>query len=386
MFEGGFLLCAGLAALVVADARLVQPGRFARLLAARPLHFLGTISYGIYLWHWPVIVYVSAQTNRSLRVAARPAAGGDHAGPLDRQLLPGGATHPHGPPARLGALVGRSGGRHRHGRHRGGGHLPGRGRPVHRRRHLASHAQGPASPCPVPAGTRARCRSSLAVAPTAADPLRVMVLGDSVMHDASYGITAALGATGEATVATRTIDGFGLTTATNWPTSIPRLITGDAGPDHRGLLELGHVRADQAQRTPPTEAQYTAAPAPRRGDHADAGQRGRRRDLHPVPPVGEDPRGRRSQLRRSTTRSAGPASSPGTDIAKKMTHVLSGPGHVLPDRQFAHARRQPLLGLATPRERSRTRPRTSGSVSASSTTSISAPRAVPATPTPCWPT
>ena len=61
MFEGGFLLCAGLAALVVADARLVQPGRFARLLAARPLHFLGTISYGIYLWHWPVIVYLTGQ-------------------------------------------------------------------------------------------------------------------------------------------------------------------------------------------------------------------------------------------------------------------------------------------------------------------------------------
>jgi hypothetical protein len=51
-----------------------------------------------------------------------------------------------------------------------------------------------------------------------------MLLGDSVMHDASYGITAALGATGEATVFTRTIAGFGLTTATNWPTSLPNLI------------------------------------------------------------------------------------------------------------------------------------------------------------------
>ncbi len=51
-----------------------------------------------------------------------------------------------------------------------------------------------------------------------------MILGDSVMHDASYGIAASLQATGEATVATRTIDGFGLTTATNWPTSIPNLI------------------------------------------------------------------------------------------------------------------------------------------------------------------
>jgi hypothetical protein len=64
----------------------------------------------------------------------------------------------------------------------------------------------------------------LAAAPSPAHPLRVMVLGDSVMHDASLGITAALGATGEATVATRTIDGFGLTTATNWRTSLPTLI------------------------------------------------------------------------------------------------------------------------------------------------------------------
>ena len=59
MFEGGFLLCAGLAALVVADARLVEPGWFSRALAWHPLHFIGTISYGIYLWHWPVIVYLN---------------------------------------------------------------------------------------------------------------------------------------------------------------------------------------------------------------------------------------------------------------------------------------------------------------------------------------
>ena len=59
MFEGGFLVCAALAGLVVADARLVEPGRLARGLAWRPLHFIGTISYGIYLWHWPVIVYIN---------------------------------------------------------------------------------------------------------------------------------------------------------------------------------------------------------------------------------------------------------------------------------------------------------------------------------------
>ncbi len=58
MFEGGFLICAGLAALVIADARLIEPGWFS-WSAWPPLHFIGTISYGVYLWHWPVIVYLT---------------------------------------------------------------------------------------------------------------------------------------------------------------------------------------------------------------------------------------------------------------------------------------------------------------------------------------
>jgi peptidoglycan/LPS O-acetylase OafA/YrhL len=223
MFEGGFLLCAGLAALVVADARLVQPGRFSRLLAARPLHFLGTISYGIYLWHWPVIVYVDAQrTGLSqwpldlLRVAItlalstasyylveRPIRMAHLRGWLRWVLAPAAgiataiivvvATFPA--IADPSTVVGTS-----HLSAQSGQAVPGAG------------------------GYQGQVPIKLAVAPTAAEPLRVMILGDSVMHDASYGITAALGATGEATVATRTIDGFGLTTATNWPTSIPVLI------------------------------------------------------------------------------------------------------------------------------------------------------------------
>jgi hypothetical protein len=59
---------------------------------------------------------------------------------------------------------------------------------------------------------------------SAAHPLRVVVLGDSVMQGAYFGINAALSATGEAYADPNSIPGFGLTTATNWPTSIPNII------------------------------------------------------------------------------------------------------------------------------------------------------------------
>ena len=65
---------------------------------------------------------------------------------------------------------------------------------------------------------------------SAAAPLQVLLLGDSVMHVAAPGIAAALGATGEATAADRAIDGFGLSKATNWRTAIPGLIA-EVHPD-----------------------------------------------------------------------------------------------------------------------------------------------------------
>ena len=88
--------------------------------------------------------------------------------------------------------------------------------------HLASG--GTEQSVPGAGGYKGQKPIRLAPAPSPADPLHVLILGDSVMHDASYGITAALQATGEATVYTRTIDGFGLVRASDWPTSIPDLI------------------------------------------------------------------------------------------------------------------------------------------------------------------
>jgi hypothetical protein len=87
-----------------------------------------------------------------------------------------------------------------------------------------------ATVAPVAAGTAAlrpavaRVINPLAIAlppgrvPSPQDPLRVWILGDSVMYDSSLGITAALQATGEVkVVANSSFGGWGMTRDKYWP-------------------------------------------------------------------------------------------------------------------------------------------------------------------------
>lgn len=61
-FRGGLLVIVALAAiLVIAPVALAQDGPVARLLSIGPLVGLGAISYGVYLWHWPIFLVLNGE-------------------------------------------------------------------------------------------------------------------------------------------------------------------------------------------------------------------------------------------------------------------------------------------------------------------------------------
>jgi len=77
-----------------------------------------------------------------------------------------------------------------------------------------------ATPPMTPAGFRLA-----GVNPSPADPLRVWIVGDSVMHDSSPAITASLAATGDArVVADSSFGGWGLTTQAAWVADSQQII------------------------------------------------------------------------------------------------------------------------------------------------------------------
>ncbi len=56
MYPGGLTVIAIATAVILAEVRLAPAGSLARALAFAPLVAIGRISYGLYLWHWPVLL------------------------------------------------------------------------------------------------------------------------------------------------------------------------------------------------------------------------------------------------------------------------------------------------------------------------------------------
>jgi peptidoglycan/LPS O-acetylase OafA/YrhL len=216
MTDGGFLLVALAIAAVIADARQSRSGPVGALLRLRPLRWVGKISYGLYLWHFPVIIELTSERTGvsglwldAVRVACTFAAASLSfyliEQPMKKVRLrswPRLARLALAPVAvALTALV-----------------AVAATLPSTASAHTAGTKGATVTKGAVPGAGGLTGQEPIALdpAPSIAHPLRVTLLGDSVLYVQGPAVQAGLEATGMVDVVDQAFPGWGLTTDPNW--------------------------------------------------------------------------------------------------------------------------------------------------------------------------
>ncbi len=242
MFEGGFLGASVACALVIADVRR-ETSVLRRVFALRPLVAVGLVSYGVYLWHWPVIVLVdptsvgvtgwqlaavrlailAALVVASYVLVEQPVRRRRLAVRLRQVLYPSALAATLAVVAVATPSIVLA----------GTGDLAAT---------LLAYAPGRTIPG---AGGVVGAPIALPSAPTARSPLRVALIGDSTLVVDGPGIAAALQSTGEVVVAQKGFVGWGTTTDPTWRRWVTSVVRGSraelvlvtTGWDGRAALE-----------------------------------------------------------------------------------------------------------------------------------------------------
>lgn len=222
MFDGGFLLASILCAIVIADVRLPN-STLAAGFRWRPIVAIGIVSYGIYLWHWPVIVLVtpasSGLSGSSLLVARLAIIAGFVLAsyylveqPVRRRLVPVTLRFVLYPCAIAFTVVAVLIGTDASFVVRSYVHVT-----------LVRYAPGAVVPG---AGGLAEQRPIVVPKLSAADPLRIVLVGDSTMVVDFPGIAAAIDSTGRAVVTEQgAYVGWGTTTDASWRSWVRHAVT-----------------------------------------------------------------------------------------------------------------------------------------------------------------
>ena len=97
MYRGGYLVFAVAVSLLITSVIQPQHTVLRAGLSLAPVVWLGRVSYGIYLWHWPAIVILSPDRTGIEGVPLDLVARRRHPRARDRVLLPARAARPRGP-------------------------------------------------------------------------------------------------------------------------------------------------------------------------------------------------------------------------------------------------------------------------------------------------